>query len=79
MRVLWACIAMTSKNENTSLLKNFDVYLCAKSQLDSSIFLQTQSDWLTTFWGIIPEQGFCQILGLRWKVKNQKNFILHCF
>ena len=27
-----------------------------------------------TFWGITPEQEFYQTWGLRWKVKNQKNF-----
>ena len=33
-----------------------------------------QSDWSTTFWVITPEQEFRQIWGLRWKVKNEKNF-----
>ena len=33
-----------------------------------------QSDWSTTFWVITLEQEFRQIWGLRWKVKNEKNF-----
>ena len=55
--------------------QNFNLQLI--KMVCTSKFLQ--SDWPRTFWALTPEQEFCQTWGLRWKVKNQKNFYFALF
>ena len=73
--VLWASLAMPTKSNSTKLKETWSLNFFYRYY--ASKFLQ--SDWPRTFWALTLEQEFPQTWGLRWKVKNQKNFYFALF
>ena len=50
-----------------------------KINLVPQFILQILHFWPRIFWGITPEQEFCQTRGLGWKVKIKRTFIIQWF